>query len=828
MSYDKKYRPQIGHWTDKFVIYQDGSLGTTFHITGQNAELMDEAALIAARQDINQLALSTTHPRLQWWQHFTRIGQQKAPPLAPCTTWWAQGFDRAVDQHCMGNLYRNDLFFTLIARPRSDIAASLKNAWRSLRGLVSGGRGLSLPSATNAFLEDFENTASKTMNSLKHLGARQLGMRQDEKTGEWFSEVWEAHHLIGNGFFRPIPVCNGTDRAGRQVVPARVIFGHREYQIVAEGAEQRGAILGFANYPSSTHPLMFEKVKSANFDLTITNSFEFKATQRAIDQLDFKTKQLGATLDSPRQAKQIAEGKEDLQSNMAAYGRHHFSLTVRRRTQEELNHSVWEAEEMIAKGGATIVRYDSKTIKPAFYAQFPGLARWRVRRGGILSINFAGFAALNNVPSGTLRSRWGGPIFYLRTTRDTIYPYHFHVTGDPNIPKEDVASWFTLGGMGSGKTSYTARKLAGSQRVGARSIILDKDCGLAPFVLANDGEYFVLADGEDSGVVPLKGLRGTPDDVNHLHQFILGLIESDGRGGITPTEDGALASQIEFQMSLPVELRSIDGIWPMLGRDPEGAGARLRKWGRGQRMGWAFDGKKDRVNITASMLGYDTTALLKNPAVCEPMLTHLFYRFQGIIYQRKPLVISLDECWQTIGNNPGAAVDNKRFVARFDDDSKTIRKNEGAIGLITQNAEALLKSTMASTIQQNMPTKEFFGDRQARSEHLVDGYKLTPREFHIVTNVLPAMRHALLVKRPDSSFIARNDLSGISDHVTILSGRRSTYDLLLLLRDRFGYNSRDWVPHYQRLAPLVVDDPHLDLNDLIEGRSNYVKSKVLA
>jgi type IV secretion system protein VirB4 len=451
-----------------------------------------------------------------------------------------------------------------------------------------------------------------------------------------------------------------------------------------------------------------------------------------------------------------------------------------------------------------------------------------VRRGGARATNFAGYAALNNVPTGTPKSRWGGPIFYLRTTQDTLYPYHFHVTGDPNIPKEDVASWFTVGGMGSGKTTYSCRKVAGAQRVGARNIILDKDCGLAPFVLANDGEYFVLGDGEDSGVVPLKGLKGTPDDLNHLHQLFLGLIESDGRGGVSSAEDGALASQIEFQMSLPADLRSIDGIWPLLGGSAEGAGARLRKWGRAGRLGWAFDGKADRVNIAAQLLGYDTTALLKNPTVCEPMLTHLFYRFQGIIYQRKPLVISLDECWQTIGNNPGAAVDNKRFVARFDDDSKTIRKNEGAIGLITQNAEALLKSTMASTIQQNMPTKEFFGDRQARWEHLVEGYKLTPREFHIVTQVLPNMRHALLVKRPDSSFIARNDLSGVGNHVTIMSGRRSTYDLLQLLREKHGADSRLWVPHYQRLAPLVVDDPHFDLNDLVEGRTRAVQERLAA
>lgn len=828
MSYDTRFRPQMGHWTENVVIFQNGELGVTFHVAGVNSELMDEAALIGTRQDMNQLALSTTHPRLQWYQHFTRVGQQKVPDLQPSTTWWAQSFDQAVLDNCIGNVHRNDLFFTLIVRPRSDIRSSIGNMWRTTKGMLFSRKRLSVPSATAVFLEDFENTVSKTRATLVQYGAKQLELR--EEGGVWFSQIWEAHHLIGNGFWRAIPLSNGTDRAGRQVIPNRVIFGHREYQVVAEGPRERwGAILGYANYPASTHPLMFEKLKQSKYDFTLTNSMLFRGTQKAIDQLGFKQAQLGATQDSPRQMKKVGEHAEDLKENLTAYGVHHFSLTVRADSQAELNTHVWEAEEIVAKGGATITRYDSKTLKPAYYATYPGSARWRVRRGNIPSINFAGFAAFNNVPTGSLRSRWGGPLFFLRTTRNTFIPYHLHVTGDPNIPKEDVASWMTVGGMGSGKTSHNGRKAVAGMRVGARSIIFDKDCGLAPTVMANDGEYFVLEDGEQSGTAPLRALRGTPDDVNFMHSFLIGLIEGDNRGPIMPAEDMALGNQVLFQMSLPPELRSIDGIWPLLGSTDNGAGSRLRKWGRLGRLGWAFDGERDRISLQGRMIGFDTTALLKNPLVCQPMLTYLFYRIQSIVYERKPLIIMLDECWQTLGKFEGAEVDNSRFVYMFNDQSKTIRKNEGAIGVITQSAADLLASTMARTIQQNMPTKEFFGDRQAQAEDLIDGFNLTPREFHIVKNVLPSIRYSFLVKRPNSSFIAVNDMSGIPGKVAVLSGRRSTYDLAIALREKYGDRSNLWVPHYENLAPRVVDDPHLDVRDLIEGRAYPgVRQKELA
>jgi type IV secretion system protein VirB4 len=821
MSYDRKFRPQIGHWTEHVGINQDGSVATTLHIAGQNAELMAEGAHVASRQVVNQLALQTTHPRLQWWQHFTRCSNPYIPPLQPCTTWWAQSFDAAVAEHCMGGLYRNDLFFTLLLRPRQDIAATLLR----LKSTVFQRGRLSIPSATAIFLEEFEDIVSKTINAFAHLGVKRLGFRDED--GVWFSEMWEAHHLIANGFFRPIPLASGTERAGRQIFPVRPIFGHRDFQLLTEGFENWGAILGLINYPGRTHPLMWEKLGSANFDFTGTNSVLFTSTQKAINRLDFKQKQFDATQDARSQSRQLSDRKDDLQSSLTVHGTHHFSLTVRARSQAQLDNSVWKAEELIGKAGATIGRYDSKALMAAFYAQVPGNARWRVRRGGVPLINFASFAALNNVPTGTPTSRWGGPFFYLRTSANTAVPYHVHVTGDPNLPAEDVASWTTTGGMGSGKTAHNARKMVAGQRVGARSIVFDKDCGVAPTVLACDGEYFVLASGVESGVAPLKGLKGTPEDVVFLHQFLLGLIESDGHGSIETADDEALGDQIGFQMTLPVELRAIDGIWPLLG---SGAGARLRKWSRSGRLGWAFDGHHDRINMQAGMLGFDTTDLQKNALVCEPMLAYLFYRIQGIVYQKKPLLISLEECWQTIGKaeTTGSVTDNKRFVGLFNDQSKTIRKNEGAIGLITQSPSDLLASAMVRSIQQNMPTKEFFGDREAQWVDLVDGFSLTPKEFHIVKMVLPSMRHAMLIKRTGQSFIARNDMSGIASKVTVLSGRRSTYDLCRALQEKYGGESKLWVPHYEILAPLVVKNPHLDVTDLVENRTRYVKERIPA
>jgi hypothetical protein len=79
----------------------------------------------------------------------------------------------------------------------------------------------------------------------------------------------------------------------------------------------------------------------------------------------------------------------DLEKTLTVHGTHHFSLIVRAPSHAQLDNSVWKAEELIGKAGATIGRYDSKALMAAFYAQVPGNARWRVRRGGVPLINFA-------------------------------------------------------------------------------------------------------------------------------------------------------------------------------------------------------------------------------------------------------------------------------------------------------------------------------------------------------------------------------------------------------------------------------------------------------
>ena len=226
--------------------------------------------------------------------------------------------------------------------------------------------------------------------------------------------------------------------------------------------------------------------------------------------------------------------------------------------------------------------------------------------------------------------------------------------------------------------------------------------------------------------------------------------------------------------------------------------ARLRRWCRGEDLGWAFDNERDELDMTTRLVGFDTTAILRDELVCSPTLSYLFYRTRKLIDGR-PIVLAVDEFWQTDKV--------EAFRAENNDHLKTIRKNEGVVLLATQAAHDALNSPVAHTIKQQTPTKIFFGEETASRADLVDGLGLTEAEYLAVTQQLPAMRHTFLIKRPGGSVLCRFDLSGAKDKVAVISARESTYALMNRLIAKHGPDPEAWVPHFERQAPHIAANP---------------------
>jgi len=783
-----RFLPQVGHWTPGIVIHEDGAMSAAFHLAGMAAELAGARSIISDNLRANQMARNASDPRVEVWDHFVRQDRQDTAVLPVIPNWFAARFDAAYSKaQGAGSLYRNDLFLTVVMRP----ADTLRSGMGALLGRSRGSASCD-PQA----VQDFETLLGKMEAGLSRYGSRRLALR--EAGGVMFSEIAEAMHLVMTGRFRPLGLTMG--RLGHLILPERAIFGQREMQIVGEGDPLFAAILSFKDYPARTSPTMFTALRQVPLPISTTNSAWFRQKAAALGTIDRRVKQMQSGNDAGRsQIAELQQDEDDVISGRSVYVLHGFSAAVRAPSLAELDRRVAVVQNLLSDAGVTAIR-ETDALKPAYYAQLPGNARWRPRPGLAKSINTTALAARHNVPRGTPKGRWGAPIINFRTTSDTEYAFHFHYQDVEQMLAGDVGSFKMFGGTGSGKTALLGTLSMLALRVpGARVVIVDKGLGLSVMVKALGGSYLPVVYGKPTGFAPLRAYQNIPEDVGHLTRLLRAAILSDGAGDLSSDEDARLECAIALQMTMPASIRSISGVAVMLGqRDKDGAAARLRKWCKGERLGWVFDNDEDLVDLSARITGIDPSALFDDEVACAALLSDFFYRVRKLI-DGNPIMLTVDEAWQL------------EKVEAFRDDMQgnlqEIRKKEGIIGLATQNVGTMLRSPNAENYRRQIPTTIFFGDEAASRADLIDAMGLTEAEYLAVTRELPAMRRAFLLKRPSGSVLCRFDLGGMQDKLAVISARTKTYELMQRLIARHGDRPEEWVPIFERLAPGLADDP---------------------
>ena len=82
---------------------------------------------------------------------------------------------------------------------------------------------------------------------------------------------------------------------------------------------------------------------------------------------------------------------------------------------------------------------------------------------------------------------------------------------------------------------------------------------------------------------------------------------------------------------------------------------------------------------------------------------------------------------------------------------------------------------------------------KARAEAYINGFGLSRHEFDLVRS-LPDSSHCFLIRHGKDSVVARLDLSGEQDLLTILSGRESTVRAFDEIVREHGEDPARWMP----------------------------------
>ena len=759
--------PYARHVDDVTLETRDGLLLQTIRLGGLLFETADtdELNYRATLRDAMLRAVGSS--RFAIYHHVVR---RRAEALLEAD--FPDAFSRKLDARWRERLatremYVNELFVTIVRRPMQGRVGVLdrirdfvtSSASDSKAGLASDLRALT--AASEAVVASLDNYAPQ----LLRVYPSEHGPR---------SEPLEFLSYLYNGQMRPVVLPYGD--LGQHIPFRRVSFGQDAFELAPAGDLSRsfGAIVSIKDYPAQTLSGMFDELYRMPFEMTVTQSFAFVERGEALGRMNLALRRMRSTDDEALSLRdELSHAKDNVAAGRASFGEHHSTIAIRAKSIEALDTQVAEITATLADLGIVAVREDI-ALEPTFWSQFPGNFKYIARKALISTANFAGLASLHNFPVGRPRgNHWGDAVTLFETTAAGPYFFSFH--------HHDLGNFTVIGPSGSGKTVVLNFLLAQARKFNPRIVFFDKDRGAELFIRAIGGQYDRLRPGSGSGLNPLQ-----LDDNSVNRQFLIewlsllaGSVEGDELETIKDAVDASFLQAPKHR-----RLRHLVELFRGSKRPrANDLYSRMRPWwGEGERA-WLFDNEEDLTDLTASAVGFDMTAILDDQVLRTPALLYFFHRVEERL-DGTPSIIVVDEGWK--------ALDDDVFVRRIKDWEKTIRKRNGIVGFATQSAQDALESRIASAIIEQAATQIFMVNPKARAEDYIDGFGLSTHEYELI-RTLPDSSHCFLIRHGNESVIARLNLSGEKEILTILSGREATVRLYDEISEAKGFDSSNWI-----------------------------------
>ncbi|MBB4402973.1 MULTISPECIES: VirB4 family type IV secretion/conjugal transfer ATPase [Rhizobium/Agrobacterium group] len=765
--------PYVRHVDESTIALESRTLMSVLVLEGVSFETADILDLNGLHRSLNTLYRNIADERLALWTHVIRRRDNDYPD-GHFANPFSDGLNtRYRERMVREDLFRNDLYLSLVWSPSRDPAEKAANL---LSRLCKARRsGIELDEAALKHLQD---KVADIVAGLKRFEPRILSLH--ERDGILFSEPSEFLHQLVGGRREPLPLTDG--RISSAIYSDRVIFGRETVEIRHEAETRYAGMFGFKEYPASTRSGMLDGILTAPFELVLTQSFAFTSKADARTIMGRKQNQMVSAADkAASQIEELGEAMDDLESNRFVMGEHHLGLAVFAPTVKELTDHMAKARAHLTSGGAVVAREDLG-LEAAWWAQLPGNFRYRARSGAITSRNFAALSPYHSYPTGQKDSNeWGPAVAMLKTASGSPFYFSFH--------HSDLGNTFVCGPSGAGKTVLLNFMLSQLEKHDPHMVFFDKDRGADLFVRAVGGTYLPLRNGVPTGCAPLKALDLTPENRIFLTRWIGKLVGAATRE-LNVSELRDIASAVDGLADLPVERRSIGALRTFLNNtDPEGIASRLRRWERGGPLGWVFDNDLDDIGIGAKFIGYDMTDFLDNEEIRTPLMAYLFYRIEQLIDGRR-IIIVIDEFWK--------ALQDEGFRDLAQNKLKTIRKQNGLMLFATQSPRDAIVSPIAHTIIEQCPTQIFLPNPRGDHADYVDGFKLTEREFELISRELSLESRRFIVKQGHNSVVAELNLNGFDDELAILSGRTVNVELADAIRAELGEDREDWLTVFQQ------------------------------
>ena len=769
--------PYVRHVDETTIALDSRTLMVMVALEGVSFETADVLDLNALHRDLNTLYRNIADERLALWTHLIRRRDSDYPDGTFATPFSAALNEKYRERMVREDLFRNDLFLTILWSPARDPAEKAAKLLSRLRRAH-----LSNVEIDEEALKQLQDKVIDVTAGLQRFEPRVLSLYEHD--GLLFSEPSEVLHQLVGGRREPVPLTEG--RISSAIYSDRVIIGRETIEIRHEAQSRYAGMLSFKEYPARTRTGMLDGVLTSPFELILSQSFCFASKADARVIMGRKQNQLVSSGDkAASQIDELDDAMDDLESNRFVLGEHHLTLSVFSASVKDLTDNLAKARAALTNGGAVVAREDLG-LEAAWWAQLPGNFRYRARSGAITSRNFAALSPFHSYPIGQKDgNEWGPAVALLKTASGS--PYYF------NLHYGDLGNTFMCGPSGAGKTVIVNFLLSQLEKHDPHVVFFDKDRGADLYVRAAGGTYLPLKNGTPTGCAPLTALDLTAENKVFLTRWV-GKLVGSGTRELTVSELRDIAGAVDGLADLPPEQRTIGALRTFLNNtDPEGIAARLRRWERGGPLGWVFDNVIEDIGFgdfggSGKFIGYDMTDFLDNEEIRTPLMAYLFHRVEQLIDGRR-IIIVIDEFWK--------ALQDEGFRDLAQNKLKTIRKQNGLMLFATQSPRDALISPIAHTIIEQCPTQIFLPNSRGNHADYVEGFKLTEREYELIARELSVESRRFVLKQGHNSVVAELNLGGFDDELAILSGRTANVELLDAIRAEVGNDPKDWLPFFQ-------------------------------
>lgn len=566
-------------------------------------------------------------------------------------------------------------------------------------------------------------------------------------------------------------------------------------------------IIAINAFPSITFPAIFDVLNKSDCELRWSTRFictskveAIKRIKKAEDKFHGKRKSIGALaaesvsgihvdkIDSSAVAEEENASEAKIDVTMGAVGFGDYCSNI----------MVWDEDLKIAEDKASLIMGDisacgfgckteSVNALQAFLSMQPGNIYANTRQFFVSTGNLSHIIPISSIWSGLSENKFmntisGSSIPHVICGTDFNIPYFL------NLNIGDVGHSCIFGPTGAGKSTILALLEAQWDKYQNRQVfIFDSGRSARNLTMCIGGVYIEPGkEGSNISFQPLSEID-TPEQIQWACEFIE-LLLNEQKVEVTASIRKSIFSTISLLATKEKEKRTLtsfaqycDYMNPKTNTNEIVEG--ISAYCLGGQYGMLFDNEASELpDSDWTMVEMGSLMNLAKGAVA-PALFYLFKECEKK-FNGKPTLLVLDEAQRLF--------ENEMLAAKLVDWLRRLRKLNVFVVLATQEVNAIMNSSIASTVIEQCPTKIYLANEEAETPFTRENYKqfgLTDSEIHLLANT------GIFTKKRDyfykSSLGTRQFQLDLDDvQLAILTCSADEHKLLDEIEKKYGQNTQ--------------------------------------